>query len=360
MNSEWRRFLGQHGAHIDEGIVTNFGDASSELAASANGTTLCDLSHEGLIRAQGEESQTFLQGQLTNDIRTVDEYTHQHSGYCSPKGRLLTLFRVFMRHNEYYLQLPRPLLDNTLKRLRMFVLRSKVTLDDVSENLVRFALSGNNAEGLLGKQLAKLPQGDFEVVTDNGITALRLTGPTPRFILCGENSAMQPLWQALQDAGATPVGETAWQWLQIQAGEPTVVTETVEAFVPQMLNLQQVNGVSFKKGCYTGQEVVARMQYLGKLKRRMYLAHSDSEAPPKSGDELYSPASSSGQGAGRIVSLAPAPQGGYDMLAVLEISGVENSGAFYLDEAQQIALSIHQPPYGFEPVESELPQVTGQ
>lgn len=359
MNSEWRRFLEQHGAHINEEVVADFGNATLELDTAANGATLCDLSHEGLIRVQGEDSQNFLQGQLTNDIRTVEQNTHQLSGYCSPKGRLLALFRVFMRHDEYYLQLPHALLDNTLKRLRMFVLRSKVTLDDVSDELVRFALSGKDAERLLGEQLAELPNGDFATITNNGITALRLPGPTPRFILHGENSAMQPLWLALQEAGATPSGNAAWQWLQIQAGEPTVETETVEAFVPQMLNLQLINGVSFKKGCYTGQEVVARMQYLGKLKRRMYLAHSDSADQPHTGDELYSPASSSGQGAGRIVSLAQAPQGGYDMLAVLESSGVEN-GAFYLDEAQQRALTIHQPPYGFEPEDNELPQVTGQ
>ncbi len=358
MNSEWLGFLEQHGAQIGEDGVKDYGDAASELQAAANGTTLCDLSHEGLIRVHGEESETFLQGQLTNDIRNVDENTHQLSGYCSPKGRLLALFRLFRRQDGYYLQFPHPLLDSSLKRLRMFVLRSKVTLDDVSDELVRFALTGTDAEKLLGEQLTELPSGDFETVTTNGITALRLTGPIPRFILCGESSAMQPLWQSLHAAGATPAGNAVWHWLQIQVGEPEVVTETVEAFVPQMLNLQLINGVSFKKGCYTGQEVVARMQYLGKLKRRMYLAHSDSTQKPNIGDELYSPGSSSGQGAGKIVSVAPAPQGGYDMLTVLETSGVERD-VFYLDEAQQIALSIQQPPYGFELAEDASPQVTG-
>jgi tRNA-modifying protein YgfZ len=358
MNSEWLGFLEQHGAQIGEDGVKDYGDAASELHAAANGTTLCDLSHEGLIRVQGEESETFLQGQLTNDIRSVDENTHQLSGYCSPKGRLLALFRLFRRQEGYYLQLPRPLLDSSLKRLRMFVLRSKVTLDDASDELIRFALSGTDAVKLLGEQLAELPSSDFDTVTTNGITALHLPGPTPRFILCGASNAMQPLWQTLHAAGATPAGNAAWRWLQIQAGEPAVVTETVEAFVPQMLNLQRINGVSFKKGCYTGQEVVARMQYLGKLKRRMYLVHSDSTQQPNIGDELYSPGSSSGQGAGKIVTLAPAPQGGYDMLAVLETSGVE-SDAFYLDEAQQIVLTIQPPPYGFEQVEDASPQVTG-
>lgn len=351
MNSEWRSFLEQQGAQFDETGVTDFGDATAELKAAAEGTSISDLSHLGLIRASGEDCQSFLQGQLTNDVRTVDESTHQLSGYCSPKGRLLSLFQLFMRNGDYYLQLPRPLLEATLKRLRMYVLRSKVTLDDVSDELVRFTLSGPDAEKLLTAQQGNIPGGGFEATTQGGITVLRLTGPTDRFMLCGEAAAMQSLWQSLRDAGATTVGHAAGRWLTIQAGQPEVVSETIEAFVPQMLNLQLINGVNFKKGCYTGQEVVARMQYLGKLKRRMYLAHVDTSQPPVPGDELFSPESGSGQGAGKVVTVAPAPQGGYDMLVVVEISGLEGNG-FYLDEAGQQPLTIQQPPYDFEQMES--------
>ena len=347
MNDEWRNFLTQYGANFDADGVTDFGDAAVELNAAATATTLCDLSHEGLIRVSGEDSQTFLQGQLTNDVRSVSENTHQLSGYCSPKGRLLCLFRLFMRDGDYYLQLPRPLLDTTLKRLRMFVLRSKVTLDDLSSEQIRFALSGAEAQQMLGKLLPELPAADDKSLTHNGITVLRLMGHTTRFMLCGPVESMQPLWQTLHEAGAHPAGNAAWRWLEIQSGQPAVVAETVEAFVPQMLNLQLINGVSFKKGCYTGQEVVARMQYLGKLKRRMYLTHSDAPKLPHSGDELYSPESGSGQGAGRVVSVAPAPEGGYDMLAVVEISGAE-SGRFYLDENSQYPLTLSPLPYAFE------------
>ncbi len=359
MNSEWRSFLEQQGAQFDETGVTDFGDAAAELKAAAEGTSISDLSHLGLIRASGEEGQTFLQGQLTNDVRAVDENTHQLSGYCSPKGRLLALFQLFMRNGDYYLQLPRPLLEATLKRLRMYVLRSKVTLDDASDKLVRFTLSGPDAEKLLAAQLGELPAGGYEATTQDGITVLRLTGPMIRFLLCGEPLAMQSLWHALGKGGAVPVGNAAGRWLTIQAGQPDVVSETIEAFVPQMLNLQLINGVNFKKGCYTGQEVVARMQYLGKLKRRMYLAHVDTAQAPAPGEELFSPESGSGQGAGKIVTVAPAPQGGYDMLVVVEISGLERNG-FYLDEAGQQPLVIQQPPYEFEQTETSSPQATGQ
>jgi tRNA-modifying protein YgfZ len=359
MNSEWRSFLEQNGARIDDESVTDFGDATAELHAAASGTSLCDLSHEGLIRVSGEESQTFLQGQLTNDVRSVSENTHQLSGYCSPKGRLLGLFRLFMRNGDYYLQLPHPQLNGTLKRLRMFVLRSKVTLDDHSDELIRFALSGSDAEQMLAKILGEVPAETDQTITADGITVLRLMGHTPRFMLYGPIESMPQLWQALHQAGAIPAGVAALRWLEIQAGQPTVVTQTVEAFVPQMLNLQLINGVSFKKGCYTGQEVVARMQYLGKLKRRMYLAHTNTTQTIQNGDELYSPESGSGQGAGRIVAVAPAPQGGYDMLAVLEISGAE-SGQVYLDETAQTTLSLLPLPYAFEQVEDSPPQATGR
>lgn len=354
MNSEWREFLEQQGAQLSGNAVTGFADAATELNAAAHETVLCDLSHQGLIRARGEDSQTFLQGQLTNDIRSVDKNTHQLSGYCSPKGRLLALFQLFMRNDNYYLQFPQALLESTLKRLRMYVMRSKVILDDVSNELVRFAVAGPVAEKMLGERLSELPGGEFESVTTADITALRLNGAVNRFILCGEPAAMQPLWQALRDAGAVPVGNSVWEWLNVQAGQPDVVTETIEAFVPQMLNLQLINGVSFKKGCYTGQEVVARMQYLGKLKRRMYLAHTDAQQLPHPGDELYSPESGSGQGAGKLVTVASSPNGGYDMLAVLEINGVEG-GEFYLDESRQTPLTLKQLPYEFEPASPSSP-----
>ncbi len=347
MNSKWRNFLEQQGAHIDDEVITDFGDAASELKAATSATVLCDLSHEGLIRVSGKDSQLFLQGQLTNDIRDISENTHHLSGYCSPKGRLLALFRLSMRNSDYYLQLPRPLVEPTLKRLRMYVLRSQVTLDDASDELISFALCGADAELLLSKLLPELPKDTDEAVNINGISILRLYGQAPRFTLYGDLESMQQLWQALHKEGAVQAGCNVWHWLEIHAGQPTVVNETIEAFVPQMLNLHLINGVSFKKGCYTGQEVVARMQYLGKLKRRMYLAHVESDKAPHQGDELFSPESVSGQGPGKIVAVAEAQEGGYDMLVVLEISSAE-TGAFYLDHTRQNELSLRQLPYSFE------------
>lgn len=351
MNSQWQSFLTHLGATIEHGMVEHFGDPDAELRAALEENTLCDLSHDGLIRALGADADTFLQGQLTNDIRTVDAANHQLSGYCSPKGRLLALFRLFRRDDAFYLQLPQELLEGMLKRLKMFVLMSKVELEDASDELVRFSLSGPDAESLLGRQLAGLPGDADHSVTENGISVLRVPGRLPRFILHGEPPAMQQLWRALSDEGARPVGAESGRLQQIHAGVPTVLQATQEAFVPQMVNLQLLNGVSFKKGCYTGQEVVARMQYLGKLKRRMYLTHAAGTTAPVVGGEIHSPSSASGQGAGKVVDVARSPQGGYDMLVVAEIACAEEDSLF-LDDQHQEKLELLSLPYTLESRES--------
>lgn len=349
MNNEWLNALVQQGADLVDGRIANFGDPQAELSAALGGDILCDLSHFALIRASGEDSSTFLQGQFSNDVRQVSASHHQLSSYCSPKGRMLALFRLFQRDDAYYLSLPQELLEGTLKRLQMFVLMSKVSLENAGEKLVRFGLSGPNAEQLLQENLGALPAAVDDSLTQNGITLLRIPGPHPRFELYGEAEAMQNLWQSLASK-TRKAGADCWELLDIHAGLPTVYRETVEAFVPQMVNLQLVNGVSFKKGCYTGQEVVARMQYLGKLKRRMYPAHAETTSRPNAGDELSSPQSASGQGAGKVVKVAPSPNGGYDLLSVIEIAAAD-SGEVYLGNEDAVKLELLPLPYGFEPSE---------
>jgi tRNA-modifying protein YgfZ len=357
MNNEWQQFLAEQGARFDDskGIV-DFGDRQAELAAASSDDILCDLSHFGLIRASGEESSTFLQGQFSNDVRQVTSDHHQLSSYCSPKGRMLALFRLFQRDEAYYLSLPQALLEPTLKRLRMFVLMSKVSLEDAGEQLVRFGLSGPNAEYLLQQHFTPLPAGGDAVLTRERITLLRLPGPQPRFELHGPLPEMKALWQSLSGR-VRKGGADCWELLDIQAGLPAVYPETTEAFVPQMVNLQLVNGVSFKKGCYTGQEIVARMQYLGKLKRRMYRARVDTATRPNPGDELTSPHSASGQGAGKVVRAAPSAEGGYELLCVIEIVAAE-SGELHLADGAATELQLLPLPYPFEQAE-KTPQAAG-
>jgi folate-binding protein YgfZ len=309
------------------------------------GCSITDLSHLGLIRARGPDVRTFLQGQLTNDIKQVTPAVAQLSSYCSPKGRMLASFWIFQRGEDLYLQLPADRLAAILKRLRMFVLRSQVTLEEAGDELVRFGLAGDCAADML----PSVPTEEKSCLTVDGLTVIRLPGDRPRFEVLGPPPALAGLWA--EAAGrAEQTGPDFWRLMDIRAGIPNVYEDTVEAFVPQMANLQIVGGVSFTKGCYTGQEVVARMQYLGKLKRRMYRGHIDCPELPLPGTEIYSAASDSGQGAGRVVDAAPAPGGGFEALVVLQIS-VAEAGGIHLNDREGPILELLDLPYEFPAVE---------
>lgn len=286
-------------------------------------SAICDLSHLGLVRARGEEAVKFLQGQLTNDARLIAPDLAQLTAWCSPKGRMVAIFLAFRREADLYLQLPAERLEPVLKRLRLYVLRSKVELADASTELVRVGLAGGCVAAALGDAVPAEP---WAVAHSGGLTVIRLPGDGARVEVLGPVEAAESLWERAQAAGAAVADADWWALQDIRAGIPAVYDATVEAFVPQMANLQLVDGVSFTKGCYTGQEVVARMQYLGKLKRRMRYAHVAAPARPGPGDDLWAPGSESGQGTGKVVDARPAPDGGSELLAVVETAGVVAGG----------------------------------
>lgn len=351
MVNEWHAFLGQAGANIREGRVVDFGHAAAERKAALEADVIVDLSHYGLIKVEGADSLNYLQGQLTNDVRQATTEHSQLSSHLSPKGRMLTVFRLFRRDEAYYLRMPAELLADALTRLKKYVLMSKVTLSDASEALLRIGISGPHAVAALAQELGQMPHEVNDVVQAKGLTVIRLAGPHPRVEVYGEADSVKALWQRLAPS-VTAAGASAWALLDIHAGIPNVFSGSVEAFVPQMLNMQLLDGVSFRKGCYTGQEVVARMQYLGKLKRRMYLAHVDGENQPQPGDELYCANSESGQGAGKVVDAQPSPVGGFDLLAVVQVSLVEGEDVVRLRDANGAQLQFRSLPYAF-PIEEQ-------
>ncbi|WP_127477178.1 YgfZ/GcvT domain-containing protein [Sulfurivermis fontis] len=349
MLSDWQAFLQQAGASLTAGQVEHFGAPVAERAAALQGDIVVDLSHFGLLRVEGPDALTFMQGQFTNDVRQVNANHSQLSGHLSPKGRLLNVFRLFQRDGAYYLRMPAVLVQPALERLRKYVLMSKVTLSDAGDSLLRIGVSGPHAYARLVQELDHMPQTADEVAHGKGLTVVRVAGPHPRAEVYGEAASIRALWQNLATV-AKPAGASAWALLDIHAGLPNIFPANVEAFVPQMVNLQLVNGVSFRKGCYTGQEVVARMQYLGTLKRRMYLAHTDGETVPAPGTELYCSNSESGQGAGRVVDAQPAPGGGVDLLAVVQISLLNDE--VRIGDAAGARITFKSPPYAF-PAEAQ-------
>lgn len=311
-------------------------------AAAEAGCALTALTSLGLIKVQGEDARNFLQGQLTNDINDITPAQARLGAWCNPKGRMLALMLVFQHGDDLYLQLPRERIEAVLKRLHMFVMRSRVTLEDVSEEQPIIALWGSGISGLV----EQLPDTDFGTRQAGELAVIRFPGAQPRVQVIGEAAALTEYWKQAATS-ATLLNSRWWHLQNIQAGIPGIYDATAEAFIPQMVNLDLLQGISFSKGCYTGQEVVARMKYLGQLKRRMFLAHFSSEEPPKVGDSLFSPQSKSAQGAGRIVDAQPTPKGDWEALVVAEISAAE-SDDLHLGDAGGPKLDIQPPPYGLE------------
>jgi len=343
MSPEWRALLAHAGAVFEDDRVMHYGDPEAERQRAANGDILADLSHLAVLRAEGADAQNFLQGQLSNDIHLVSETRAQLSAYCNAKGRMFAIFLVFQgTDGAYYLQLPAALAEPTLKRLRMFILRAKVKLDFADSGFGRIGLAGPNAETLLKNALGTAPANPYDSITSDDVTVVRLPGPHTRFELLAPLARLMSLWQALS-AKATPVGAGSWSWLDIMAGIPAILPGTVEEFVPQMANLELVGGVSFTKGCYPGQEIVARMHYLGRLKQRMFRAHVESALPPQPGTPVFAP-DLPGQSTGTVLDAQPSPEGGYDLLAVIHLSSKE-IGELHVANSDGPHLTLKDLPY---------------
>lgn len=282
------------------------------------------LSDWGVIRAAGEDAKTFLHGQLTQDVQGLGDGTARLAGYCSAKGRLLASFIVWQRGPaEVLLACSADLLPATLKRLSMFVLRAKCKLSDASAELPLYGLAGAAAgEGVAWSRSA---QGAADLIHLPAAAGVR------RALWAGPGAPEQPVLAA-----------EAWRWLEVQSGIPRIVAATVEQFVPQMVNLELVGGVNFQKGCYPGQEVVARSQYRGTLKRRAFLF--DAEAPAQPGQELFA-ASDPAQPAGMVAFAAPAPDGSgrYGVLAETKIALADH--ALHLGAADGPRLQLLPLPY---------------
>ena len=325
MNPDWHDFLTQLGATIESGIVQRFGDTAAELNATAKDAVLADLSQFGALRVVGEDAPSFLQNLLSNDIREVSNTRSQLSSFNSAKGRILATLLIWREGDDYLLQLPRSLCEPIRKKLSMYVLRAKVKITDSSDATISLGLSGAGVREILLTQFGDLPRSPFGCIGTAQASVIKIGDSRWQINTSVPHAAA--LWTTLS-RHAQPVGSPCWDWLNIRSGIPVILPPTQEQFVAQMVNLELIGGVNFNKGCYPGQEIVARMQYLGKLKRRMYLAHMgyqvhpDRSDAPQPGDELFS-AEMEGQASGMIVNSAPAPGGGFDVLASVQNSSRE-------------------------------------
>lgn len=285
------------------------------------------LSDWGLIRAAGPDAGRFLHGQLTQDVEQLDTGVSRLAGYCTAKGRLLASFYVWRPSaEEVLLACSADLLAATLKRLSMFVLRAKCKLSDASAEFEPFGIVGTAAAA------TQLRVGQTRGDAEGHWIGLSDVAGVARVLHLRAAGSPAPALPAIDAA--------AWSWLEVASGVPRIVAATSEQFVPQMVNLELVGGVNFQKGCYPGQEVVARSQYRGTLKRRAFLFASPVTAQPA--QELFDP-SDPGQPAGMVANAA-SWQGSNLVLAEAKLAAVEH-GALRLGAAEGVSLQPLALPY---------------
>jgi folate-binding protein YgfZ len=302
------------------------------------------LSHFGLLHFSGPDTQTFLQGQLSCDVAALQPLHATYGSYNTPKGRMLASFVLWRIGADFFMQLPRALCEPIRKRLSMYILRSKVQAANVSEAYALFGLTGAQIDGALRAASLPLPAARMTLADADGTRVLRLDDGRCEIIAPVARVAEI---ETLLKKEAAMAGPATWDRATILAGIPVITPATQEEFVPQMANLDLIGGVSFSKGCYPGQEIVARMHYLGKLKQRMVLAHVDAATAPAPGDKLYG-ADLGDQASGAIVNAAPAPDGGFDVLAVAQTSSFGDNG-LHLHSLTGPALKLLPLPYPLEP-----------
>ncbi len=272
------------------------------------------LSHEGILAVRGSDAGKFLQGQLTCNINYLSLEHASLGARCMVKGRMQSSFRILPEGNGYLLAMASELLEAQLADLKKYAVFSKATLTDESAAWARFGLQ--HGEAALQALGLPVPDEAGTTVRDAGLIAIAVSpGRVELWVPAEQADAVRATLAATLEEASLNL----WLLGQVRAGIGQVMGPTRELFIPQMINLQAVDGVSFKKGCYTGQEIVARMQYLGKLKRRQYRLALEQQEVPTPGTEIFSP--THGSSVGEVVLAASAGQG-CELLAVLSAEAV--------------------------------------
>jgi len=344
-SASWLSFLARHGAAISSNDSPNgveIQQFAGNVAKDFPEHFVAPLTDLGLISLTGDDAAGFLHNQITNDVEHLDLGSARLAGYCTPKGRLLASFLMWKDLDQIVLQLPRMLQPAIQKRLQMFVLRAKVKLADLHEQKLALGLVGTTATTALQQWFAQLPAQPYAKVDNEHGTLIRLADsrqmPRYQWIL-GIDQAIAA-WPVLTQT-LTAASTSAWRLTDIYAGVPSITKATQEQFVPQMINFELIGGVNFKKGCYPGQEIVARSQYLGKLKRRSVLALVAGAV--QAGAEVFSSADP-GQPCGMVVNAEPAAAGQSACLVEIKLAATEN-GSIHLGAADGPALHLQELPY---------------
>jgi tRNA-modifying protein YgfZ len=331
--ADWLDELRQTGAATDAERVLHFDDPAAELAALSAAPTVHPLPDWSILRASGRDAGAFLQSQLSNDIGMLDASRAQLSTYCTAQGRMLATLLLWRHGDDYYLRLPGDIAPGVAAKLRRYVLRAAVALEDCPLQLRLLGLGGPGASAALAG-LVDIPEGAMAMSSSPEGTVIRLH-EQELFEIAVPVRHWSKVWNHLASF-ARPAGADAWTWRLIDAGLPVITAATQEQFVPQMANLEQLGAVSFDKGCYPGQEIVARAQYRGEVKRRLFRLHAD-DTRPAAGQPIFEPARDTP--CGTVVQAAAAPGGGFDLLAVVATSAAD-AGQLHLGGPDGAAVHV--------------------
>ncbi len=358
IKAAWQPYADEMDSQAGKHGVDSIEHQLLENNLARDGDIVCDLSqHYGLIVIAGDDAVNFMQGQFTNDVKQIDEHKAQLNALCNNKGRMIANFILFKYQQNYFISLHHTLIKPVIEHLQRYIVRAQVAIQDVSDQLIHIGIAGEQATNRLATLLqdstntilnknknAVSTNEDYIVVNDISTAS---SGTAQRYHVFTQTQKAHICWQAVNEVAST-VHSTAWEYLNIQAGTPVLCERTSELFVPQMANLELLGGVSFHKGCYTGQEIVARMHYLGKLKRRMYRIHinTDKNAPPQPGDKIFTENASAGQNSGIIMDARINPESGFDALAVLRIADIKLK--LQLNNPGGPVISVEDLPYSFE------------
>ncbi len=303
-------------------------------------TYLVSLTHYSAISLIGAEQSSYLQGQVTCDVNSANENSLLVGAHCDAKGKVFSSFRLINRNNAHLLIQPKDSIIASIAELKKFGVFAKVEITQTDE-LSFYALVGEQASELLQTNFAQVPDSLTPVVHSNGTTIVYIAGKQARYLLIDKTD---DLAAKLNSFDLTIYSAPVWNLLEISEGFAQLSTQTSSEYVPQMLNLQAINGISFTKGCYLGQETVARMQYLGKNKRALFSLTANSNIPLSADEVIEKQLGDNWRRAGDILAYYQSDDGNSYFQAVLA-NDVDETTQLRLKYQPEIAVAVQLLPY---------------
>tara|TARA_B110000211_G_scaffold118829_1_gene137630 strand:+ start:16855 stop:17811 length:957 start_codon:yes stop_codon:yes gene_type:complete len=307
-------------------------------------TNFCPLDHFGSVSLTGQDAQKFLQGQITCDVNIVTPSLGQAGAYCTPKGNVIANFDLVAHTDTLLLHMPLSMVETVQKALAKYIVFSKAQLKDASNDWCRFAVWGDDAITCIKDTFDSAPNNRLDTVQNEyGLAWANNTDSNEFIVYCHPTAKAHVI--ATLEQGASLAEVSSWEARQINQGLIYVTPDISDSYVPQMLNLQATGAINFKKGCYTGQEIVARMQYLGKLKRHIFIGQVTTDQALEVGQQIDA---SRRKNVGRITSIASTDENTYSFTAVINrTEALEDQ--LHLHEHEDTVISLLPLPYEIDP-----------